>query len=177
MAAYRYPTIKPVVAPELTPRFGNGSADQGTLQALFPGSPGAPGGEFGADDGEAKLRQLGLEYLLKGVEEGNLQTGRVDKEYGTSVGTPELLQPPSYNNVPTTRIGDPASAWVPNPISPGIGNSSPSGQPAPENYGTTPTNSINPVSAKERDPMSSSKRMADGQEKEVLESGKSPATT
>lgn len=176
MAAYRYPTIKPVVAPELTPHFS--SAKQGTLQALFPGAPGAPDGEFGAGDGEDKLRELGLSALLGGVEESNLQVGRVDKEYGTSEGTPELLKPPTYADVKVGDRGLPASPWVPNTTSPGAGSSNPNDKPAaPANYGTVPSNTINgtPASSTGRDPNTSSKRMAAGQEDFNLVPGQSPA--
>ena len=176
MAAYRYPTIKPVVAPELTPNYS--SANQGTLQALFPGAPGAPGGTYGADDGEQKLRTQGLESLLKGVEEGNLMTGRVDKDYGINEGTPELLRPPNYSAVPVGGRGLPASPWVPNPVSPGPGSANPNDiAEAPTGYGKVPTNTINPVpaSSEGRNPEVSSKRMSGGQEVGELVPGLSPA--
>jgi len=164
------------MAPERTPSYS--SSNQGTLQALFPGHPGAPGGEYGADDGEAKLRGEGLGLLLGGVEEGNPQTGRVDKEYGTSAGTTPTLTPPTYADVQTGGRGLPASPWVPNPVSPGVGSSNPNDKAeAPAGYGQVASNTINatPSTSEGLNPNTSAKRMAAGQEDFNLVPGRSPA--
>lgn len=176
--AYRYPTVKPnLVPPAGTEHLSH--ADQRTLQALFPGHPGAPGRIYGALDGEEKLRAEGLKSLLGGVEDGNPQVGRVDKDYGMNRDTPVNLKPPTYADVPTNRPGDPASAWVPNPMSPGVGSTNPKDKPsAPDGYGETPTNTLlnpTPASSEGRDPFVSSQRMAAGQEYENLVPGMSSA--
>lgn len=47
---------------------------------------------------------------------------------------------PNYEDVPTGGGGDPASAFVPNPSSPGEGSVDPSSQPkAPDGFGETPS--------------------------------------
>jgi hypothetical protein len=176
-APYRYPTIKPV-----TGYYASFSeSNQAQLQKLFGGHPGNPGGDYAGPDGEALYRKMGLTLLLKGVENNNPVTGRVDKDYGTNPGTANDLRPPTYAEVVISSAagaipGSPASPWVPNPTSPGPGNSLPTGGPAPVGYGYIATNTINPIPPVMRDPLLKSRLMSMGEEDYDSEQGKSPGS-
>lgn len=142
MGSYRYPTIQTVTA---TTR-GKGSSDTATLKSMFPSSPGN-------SVDMADFRNKNYDALTDGEIVDNQQVGNFSLDY---------VNAPSYADVPTGAGGLPASAWVPNPMSPGEGSVNPADlAAAPAGYGTVPTNgahagSSNPVTAQERDPSVSS---------------------
>lgn len=176
MPTFTHPTIS-IVAP--TDR-GPGRSDTATLKTLFPGAPGAT--DYVGTEGSATYKQVALNLLLSGEVTDNLQTAAVDRDYGVNASD-ESRKPPSYGAVETGGGGLPASAWVPNPASPGAGSVDPNDQPDPtEGYGTAPTNTIANVGASSdatqpsRDPATSSQRMSQGREVGAYSPGRSPAT-
>lgn len=142
MSSYRYPTIQTVTS---TTR-GKGSSDTASLQSMFPGSPG-----LSVD--MIDFRNQNYDKLTDGEIVENQQVGNFSLDYTGA---------PSYADVETGPGGLPASAWVPNPMSPGEGSVNPADLgTAPAGYGTVPTNgahagSSTPVTAEERDPAVSS---------------------
>ena len=176
MPTYTHPTIS-IVAP--TDR-GPGRSDTATLKTLFPGAPGAT--DYVGTEGSATYKQTALNLLLSGEINDNLQTGAVDRDFGASASD-EARKPPTYGAVETGGGGLPASAWVPNPTSPGAGSVDPNDQAEPtEGYGTSATNSIANIGASSdvtqpsRDPATSSQRMSQGREFASYSPGRSPAT-
>jgi hypothetical protein len=174
MSSYEYPTIKKLGPP--TSR-GLGKSDSATVEALFPGSPGLSIADT------KDFKKSALEKLLKGEITENLQAGDVDRDFGVNASS-EKRRPPNYDEVETGGGGLPASAHVPNPMSPGAGSSNPADQaPAPEGFGKRVTNSLandgssSDATTLSRNPSVSSKRMSHGAEESPLVAGKSPATT
>lgn len=177
MPTYIHPTINIVN----TTTKALGSSDTAALQQLFPGAPGSI--EYAGAAGAAAYKEMVLDLFLSGEINENLQAGSVDLDFGKNTSD-ATRQPPTYSAVPTGGGGLPASAWVPNPISPGPGSADPNDQaPAPTGYGTTPTNSLANIGSSSdatqpsRDPSISSERMSQGLEEEPYTLGKSPATT
>ena len=168
-STYTYPTIKTVAA---TTR-AKGDSDTATLQAMFPTSPGIVSeGLSTASPVDYKKQALAL--LLHGQVVDNLQVGSLDRDY---TGAPD------YKDVATGGGGLPASAWVPNPVSPGEGSVNPADiVAAPAGYGTTATNGSHaggstPVTAAERNPSTSSaKASTAGEDGAIRTPGKSPYT-
>ena len=176
MPTYTHPTIS-IVAP--TDR-GPGRSDTATLKTLFPGAPGTI--DYAGTEGSSTYKQIALNLLLAGEVTDNLQTGASDRDFGASASD-ESRRPPTYGAVATGGGGLPASAWVPNPTSPGAGSVDPNDQTEPTSgYGNTPTNTIANVGASSdvtqpvRDPATSSQRMSQGREVGAYSSGRSPAT-
>lgn len=172
MSSYKYPTISKLGPPT---KRGLGKSDSATVEALFPEAPGVL-----VDSNEYK--KLALELLLKGEVNENLQTGTVDRDFGANASS-ESRRPPNLSTVETGAGGLPASPYLPNPTSPGVGSSNPTDQrAAPEGFGTRVTNSLandgnsTDVTTPTRNPSESSKRMSHGAEELPLVSGKSPAT-
>ena len=176
MPTYTHPTIS-TVAP--TTR-GAGSSDTAGLQTMFPGAPGVA--DYAGTSGVSTYKQEALQLLLQGEIATNLQTGAVDRDFGVNASD-DRRKPPVYGDVETGSGGLPASAWVPNPVSPGAGSADPRDQGAPPSgFGTSPTNSIANTGASTdttqpgRDPSTSSARMAIGSESSLYVAGQSPAT-
>lgn len=176
MPTYTYPTINTVAS---TTR-AKGRADTATLQSMFPGTPGVA--DYAGTAGAEAYKQASLEGLLKNEVTDNLQTGTVDRDFGANASD-DRRRPPNFADVEVGGGGLPASAWVPNPISPGEGSADPRDQTAaPEGFGTTPTNSIANVgsstdaSQPSRNPSTSSQRMSLGREVAQYAPGQSPAT-
>lgn len=176
MPTYTHPTISTVTP---TTR-GAGSSSTSNLQTMFPGAPGVA--DYAGTAGTAAYKQEALNLLLQGEVSSNLQTGAVDRDFGVNA-TDDRRKPPVYDDVATGAGGLPASAWVPNPVSPGAGSADPRDQGAPpEGFGTTPTNSIantggsTDATQPGRDPSTSSTRMSHGSEASLYVAGQSPAT-
>ena len=174
MSSYKYPTITRLGP--ATSR-GLGKSDSATTEALFPGAPGL--GDL--KDIEA-FKKDALAKLLKGEITDNLQTGTVDRDFGSNASS-ESRRPPNLENVKTGGGGLPATPYLPNPTSPGAGSSNAADQQAaPEGFGARVTNSIandgnsTDVTTPSRNPSESSKRMSYGSEEVPLVLGKSPAT-
>lgn len=80
---------------------------------------------------EAIKSQFQQEVLDGVTNDGGHTFGEFAKDYSEA---------PDYDDVPTGGGGAPASAFVPNPSSPGEGSVDPSAQPkAPDGFGTTPS--------------------------------------
>jgi hypothetical protein len=168
-----YPTIKnasqgtSTSAKEVT----GGRSSNARLGTMFSTSP------LNSSD-ENSYKNLALNLLLVGEVKDNQQIGTVNRDFASNGA-------PNYTDVKTGAGGSPASAWTPNPSSPGEGNDvNYAVQPdPPEGFGTNPTNDLanfggGAATSEGRNPKTSSTRMAvsikDG--KLVLASGKSPAT-
>jgi len=168
-STYTYPTIKTVAA---TTR-AKGGSDTATLQAMFPAQPQLVSGEYLTAD-EAAYKKQALDLLLHGQIVDNLQVGSYNRDY---TGAPD------YADVATGGGGLPASAWAPNPVSPGEGSVNPADiVAAPAGYGTVATNGAHaggstPVTAAERNPSASSaKASTAGEDGAIRTLGKSPYT-
>jgi hypothetical protein len=159
---YTFPTIKVVG----TSTRGKGDSDTSTLQTMFPQSPGL---SLTAAD----YKQTALALLLDGEVTENQLIGNYNRDYSGNGA-------PNYGDVPTGAGGLPASAWAPNPVSPGEGSTNPSDMAAPPSgFGTTPTNgahagSSTAVTAEGRNPSASSTNMST--RVTTAELGQSPAT-
>ena len=94
------------------------------LQAMFPSSP------LYTDYKDEQIEALGLKKLFT-EDVTNDYFGTVSRNYANN-------EPPSYDNVETGGGGLPASAWVPNPVSPGEGMNPADQGAAPTDYGTVP---------------------------------------
>ena len=176
-STYTYPTIKTVAA---TTR-AKGDSDTATLQAMFPTSPG----NVSESPTAADYKEAALALLLHGQVSENLQVGPVfDRDYGSGLPDLDPNKPPSYGDVKTGGGGLPASAWVPNPKSPGEGSVDPLAiEPLGiAGYGTVATNGAHaagstPVTAAERNPSASSAKASTAGESRVPRAlGKSPYT-
>ena len=103
---------------------GMGTSDTSSMQACFPGSPSWV---LTGDDLRAEFQTLVLDSV---VNDGGHTFGEFNRDY---------VDAPAYGDVETGGSGAPASAWVPNPTSPGAGSVNPTDQPAPpDGFGTTP---------------------------------------
>ena len=57
--------------------------------------------------------------------------------------SPEFKGAPDIAAIKWQKGGDPATGYVPNPVSPGVGSTNPTDQTKPpEDFGTVPTNNI-----------------------------------
>tara|TARA_Y100000310_G_scaffold310307_1_gene355383 strand:+ start:254 stop:709 length:456 start_codon:yes stop_codon:yes gene_type:complete len=103
-----------------------GSSDTTTVQASFPASP-IYTGEL-TDDG---VTEEGQALLLDGaVNDAGHTFGVFERDY---------TEAPDYGDVEAGGGGLPASAWAPNPVSPGPGSMNPSDQAdPPDGFGQTP---------------------------------------
>jgi len=139
---------------------------------MFPSSPGLVSGDLPSADAAA-YKDAALALLLDGAVTENLQIGSYNRDYSEN-GAPD------YADVPTGAGGLPASAYVPNPVSPGEGSVNPSDMGAPPaGFGVTPTNGAHSgastaVTAEGRNPAASSANMST--RVATAELGQSPAT-
>ena len=149
-----------------------GRSSNTRLSSIFATSP-----TNGALDENAYKAQA-LNLLLVGEVVDNQQVGNVSRDFSANGA-------PSYADVEKGAGGKPASAWTPNPASPGEGNdvNYAAMTAPPDGFGVNPTNDLASVgggaaTSEGRNPKTSSTRMAatikDG--KLSLIPGKSPAT-
>ncbi len=104
----------------LGPLNGHSTSDTITLKKIYHSSPLTP-------DLDQKIKEDFIKYLTEPVTK-NEAFGIFNMDYS---GLGGKLVPPDYGNVDTGGAGLPASAWVPNPASPGEGNGvNASSQPA-----------------------------------------------
>lgn len=159
---YTYPTIVTVG----TTTRGKGDSDSATIQSMFPQSPGL---SLTAAD----YKDAALALLLDGEIVENQQIGNYNRDYSENGA-------PNYADVETGAGGLPASAYVPNPVSPGEGSVNPTEMGAPPaGFGVTPTNgahagSSTAVTAEGRNPSAASANMST--RVATPELGQSPAT-
>lgn len=106
-----------------------GSAATNDLKSQYATSP-LHSGDLTPDS----IREQFQQSVLDGVtNDGGHTFGEFNKDYAEN-GAPD------YSEVPTGGGGAPASAFVPNPSSPGEGSVDPTDQPAaPDGFGTTPS--------------------------------------
>jgi hypothetical protein len=149
-----------------------GRSSNARLSAMFTTSP------TNGTLNEASYKTQALELLLSGEVVDNQQVGNTNRDFAENGA-------PNYADVSTGAGGKPASAWTPNPASPGEGNDvNYASMPAPpDGFGTNPTNDLASVgggaaTSEGRNPNTSSTRMSatikDG--KLSLVAGKSAAT-
>lgn len=168
MPKYNYPTIFRDTTSDSLYTTTLGKSNTSALQRLFAESP------YNGYPDAKTFRAEKLKMLLSGIVDKNPQVGDVDLDYGKNLEDGSQLKPPSImvgGTVPTGGGGLPASPWVPNPRSPGVGSVNPLDQAAaPEGYGTVPQSTLNPTSVASaggnnvRNPAVASSRMSDGQE-------------
>jgi len=165
---YTYPTIKTVGTRTRSP----GSSDTANLQSMFPQTPGLADGDLPTSNASS-YKKAALELLLDGEIVDNGQVGNYNRDFSGNGA-------PNYADVPTGGGGLPASAWVPNPVSPGEGSVNPADMAAaPAGYGTVPTNGSHSgasttVIAPDRNPSTASANMS--ATVDIPDLGKSPAT-
>ena len=113
------------VNPPLTER-GMGRAASNDLRSSYPQSP------VYTELTEDSIREHYQEAVLDGeVNDGGHTFGVFNRDY---------TEAPDMGDVETGGEGKPASAFVPNPVSPGEGSTDPSDQvKAPDGFGTTPS--------------------------------------
>ena len=113
------------VNPPITER-GLGKSASNDLKVSFPTSP------VFNDMSEDSIREFYQKQVLDGITNDGGHT------FGTH--DPNYVDAPDFEDVETGDAGKPASAFVPNPTSPGEGSADPSDQkPAPEGFGETPS--------------------------------------
>ena len=100
------------------------SADNALLMKMFPNSP-----MYTREVTNIERIKYYQDNLLEGpINDGGHYFGEFD---------PNFAGAPDYADVETGGAGLPASPWVPNPVSPGPGNTNASAQPdPPEGFGT-----------------------------------------
>ena len=102
-----------------------GASDTSSMQTSYPG---APSWVLTGDDLKAQFQELVLDGV---VNDSGHTFGEFDRDYSNA---------PAYGDVETGGSGLPASAWVPNPASPGAGSVNPADQPSPpDGFGTSPS--------------------------------------
>ena len=114
------------VNPPITIR-AKGTAATNDLKLQYSSSP-----IYSGDLTPESIRKQYQDEVLDGVtNDGGHTFGEFNKNYADA---------PDYADVPTGGGGAPASAFVPNPSSPGEGSVNPSDQPeAPAGFGSTPS--------------------------------------
>ena len=119
---------------------GLSTSGTATISACFPASPLGTIPQL-TDDGtkDASANPMMKYYqdnVLNGTISGNSVFGDVSMNFD---GTNASPTPPSLGEAETGPGGLPASAWVPNPVSPGPGSINPSDMgDAPADFGTVP---------------------------------------
>lgn len=121
------PTHKQVTVEAVVTERSMGKSASNDLTKVFSSSP-IHKGEIDADT----VKELFQTTVLDGVvNDGGHTFGELNRDYADS---------PDYADVETGDAGKPASAWLPNPTSPGPGSIDASKQgEAPEGYGQTPS--------------------------------------
>ena len=121
------PTHKQQTVEPLTTVRDKGSSDTASLQAAFPASP-IHQGEMTAES----IRKQFQEEVIDGtVNDGGHTFGTFNRDYSEA---------PDMSEVETGGGGLPASAYVPNPTSPGPGSVNATDQAeAPEGFGQNPS--------------------------------------
>ena len=122
MPTHKQGTVEPVIT---TRDLGRSATND--LKSMFATSP-VNLGDLSPDT----IKEHYQKAVLDGVtNDGGHTFGEFDKDYTDA---------PNYDDVSTGGGGAPASAFVPNPSSPGEGTIDPSAQPsAPDGFGTTPS--------------------------------------
>jgi hypothetical protein len=132
-------------------QYGRSSTER--LRSAFPGSPINIGrtDKINSFDRNGVRRWYSTNVLRGETNDGGHTFGTFDMNYTTA---------PNYDDVESGAAGKPASAWVPNPSSPGEGNGvNPASQSeAPENFGNNPSDTPFEGEGSQLSPEVSSKR-------------------
>ena len=134
---------------------GYSTSDSETIKTMFAGSP-IIGEKATISDSERK------EFYQKNVLDATSVDGNNVNGFNMNfTGPGGKLVPPDYKDIETGGGGKPASAWVPNPVSPGVGSVSPGdvGDP-PEGFGTSPSDTPFEGQGSQLSPAHSSKGIA-----------------
>lgn len=117
------PTHKQVTVNAVITTKDKGHHDSKQMSTIFAASP-IHANELTPES----IREMFQKLCLDGaVNDGGHTFGVLDRDYKDA---------PDYGDVATGGGGLPASAWVPNPVSPGPGSQNPANQPAPpDGYG------------------------------------------
>jgi len=120
---------------------GLSTSDTASVKSCFPATPLEVIDQLkddGTKDSSANpMMKWYQENVLDAVIEGNdLFPGGVSMNFSSTNASPA---PPTLGEADTGDAGRPASAWVPNPVSPGPGSVNPADQgEAPAGFGETP---------------------------------------
>lgn len=180
MAKINYPTITVNKASSLK-RPNSGNSVPARISALFPNSISeALQGSIATSDGKsfANYKEYCLSLLLRGIENGNEQTGPVDRDFGSNT-TDASKMPPDLTQVKVGAGGLPATPYLPNPVSPSVpGSLDPStitSVPDASFGSKTTLLSKEPVNSENKNPINSSKNMSIN-DTGTYDPGQSPAT-
>jgi hypothetical protein len=126
------------------------SSNTARLQSIYKDSP-----IYKGEINDAKLLE-GYRVILTGVtNDGGHTFGTISMDYeGSGDQTP-----PVYGDVKTGGEGLPASAWVPNPSSPGPGSMNPADQVEVEGFGVNPSDTPFTGAGSQLSPSDSSKKL------------------
>ena len=132
-------------------QYGRSSTER--LRGAFPGSPINLGrtNKINSFDRNGVRRWYGVNVLRGEANDSGHTFGTFDMDYTAA---------PNYKDVVTGDAGKPASAWVPNPSSPGVGNGvNPYNQSdAPEDFGVNPSDTPFEGEGSQFSPQDGSKR-------------------
>ena len=135
---------------------GYSTSDSETIKAMFGGSP-IIGEKITITDSERN--QFYQKNVLDATSVDGNNINAFNMNFAGYVGS--KLVPPNYGEVETGGGGLPASAWVPNPVSPGAGSVSPGDVGAPpEGFGTSPSDTPFEGQGSQLSPAHSSKDIA-----------------
>jgi len=124
------PSVKQTTVDPAATTSGLGSSNTEGLAATFPASP-IHSGDLTRDSVEAS----GNDLLMQGTVQGGMGIPSYSRDF---TGEDSGVSAPD-GDVETGAGGLPASAYVPNPASPGPGSQNPTDLPAPpEGFGQTP---------------------------------------
>lgn len=119
------PSHKQVTVEAVVTNRDKGKADSSTLSAIYTKSP-IHTSDLTAHGVAGQYQELALDGEVN------------DQGHTFGVLNRDYVDAPDYGDVETGGGGLPASAWVPNPVSPGDGSQNPADQAdPPDNYGTS----------------------------------------
>jgi hypothetical protein len=137
-----------VEVPSTSESTGTNSTE--TTVSCFPASP-IHMGEITDDERKASFEEL---VLAGEINDGGHTFGTLNRDF---------VDAPNYGDVETGAGGLPASAWAPNPVSPGPGSLNPSDQAeAPSGFGETPNDTWGVGVGSQLDPSESSEQQSGG---------------
>ena len=127
-----------------------GRANTALLSQLFPTNPVGKGDLADPADGDSPLRETFQRLCLDGIVPETADTASpaaqgwmAPNNFNRDFTGPESAPAPALGEYEASTPGAPASAWVPNPSSPGEGNGFDfnAKPPAPEGFGSEPSTS------------------------------------
>lgn len=117
------PSHKQITVNSVITTKDKGRHDSKQMSTIYAASP-IHAGEIKDETIRQQFQELALDGV---VNDGGHTFGQLNRDF---------VDAPDYGDVETGAAGLPASAWVPNPVSPGPGSQNPADKPAPpEGYG------------------------------------------